>query len=81
MEVDKETIDEFQIKVIDFDATYGHVISRVICKDCKNGQNIVAHVSVDVRGYARIVIFCDIHGEWEPCVISSQAGLLGEVND
>ncbi len=78
MEVDRKTVDEFQVNEIDFQAMYGDVIGRVICKDCKNGENIVASVNVDIRGYARIWVYCNIHGEWTPCVGSSQYDSLGD---
>jgi hypothetical protein len=76
MKVDQKTIDEFNIGVIDFESQYGYVLGKVICKDCENGRNIVSSVFCDVRGYARICVYCSIHGEWSPSICSSQAGPL-----
>ena len=55
-----------EITEIDFQSTYGDVVGRIICKDCKSGEHIISKVDVDVTGYARIWVYCDKHGEWEP---------------
>lgn len=52
----------FEIEEVDFTKDLdGIIVKRAICKDCGNGDNIIAPVYQDCTGYATIDMACKIH--------------------